>query len=162
MTNPSNILRKREDCHCENIDFGTYANTVGMVLPFDLPEMNKKKGDLVVIDTCIATEIGYLWHQGIRTLNSCCGHKKMLSSVVVTEDSIEKMLELGYKNWQGEKMANPKQTFHLPDFHRQTVKEVLEGVREEIVSWYWKNNPDRPRQSDITNLLSSEIDKISR
>lgn len=76
------------ECHCENIEFGTYDNQVIMRHP---------GGKLVGIDTCIATEIGWLWHQGINTLNSCCGHKKLLPTVIVHSDDYEKMDNLGYK-----------------------------------------------------------------
>lgn len=76
------------ECHCKNIEFGTYDNQVVMKHP---------SGKLVGIDTCIATEIGWLWHQGINTLNSCCGHKKLPSTVIVHSDDYEKMDNLGYK-----------------------------------------------------------------
>lgn len=75
-------------CHCENIDFGTYDNQVVMKHP---------SGKLVGIDTCIATEIGWLWHQGINTLNSCCGHKKIAPCVIVDKKDYDKMDGLGYK-----------------------------------------------------------------
>lgn len=75
-------------CHCENVDFGSYENQVIMKHP---------SGKLVCIDTCIATEIGYLWHNSINTLNSCCGHKKLLPTVIVNPDDYEKMDNLGYK-----------------------------------------------------------------
>ena len=76
------------ECHCENIKFGTYDNVVTMRHP---------SGKLVCIDTCIATEIGWLWHQGINTINSCCGHKKIPSTVIVDKKDYDKMDDLGYK-----------------------------------------------------------------
>ena len=75
-------------CHCNNVDFGTYENQVVMRHP---------SGKLVGIDTCIATEIGWLWHKGVNTLNSCCGHKKLPATVIVHPDDYDKMDELGYK-----------------------------------------------------------------
>lgn len=81
-------IPKFGECHCKNIEFGTYDNQVVMKHP---------SGKLVGIDTCIATEIGWLWHQGINTLNSCCGHKKLLPTVIVHSDDYEKMDNLGYK-----------------------------------------------------------------
>lgn len=74
-------------CQCVDIDFGTYANTVSMKTPNAI---------LVDIDTCIASEIGYLWHHGITTLGSCCGHNKLPPSVVVTKKDIPRMLSLSY------------------------------------------------------------------
>ena len=94
---------KKQICHCENVDFGTYKNTVSM---------KTLSGKWVSIDTCIATEIGYLWHQGVETLNSCCGHKKIPPGVVVSTQSIEKMKKLGYKTTDLN-VAMPENTFSL-------------------------------------------------
>ena len=80
-------------CHCNNVDFGSYDNTVGMKSPFD---------DWVSIDTCIATDIGRLWHNGVRTINSCCGHQKLEPSVIVSKDSYKKMDDLGYQSFINE------------------------------------------------------------
>ncbi|KKL26046.1 hypothetical protein LCGC14_2399220 [marine sediment metagenome] len=104
------------ECHCINIDFGTYKNTVGMLAPFDLYNWVDEKKDThtVTIDTCIATIIGYLWHQGVETTNSCCGHNKPKHKpcVIVTKDSINKMKKLGYKLSKF-KCANPERTFDI-------------------------------------------------
>lgn len=80
-------------CHCRGVEFGTFTNQV-------LMKYNNSLDDkLVSIDTCIATEIGYLWHNGVKTLNSCCGHGKGEPSVIVDDDknSWEIMEKLGYK-----------------------------------------------------------------
>lgn len=104
---------KKINCHCQDVDFGTYKNTVKMIAPFELKTMfGDPKSSTVVIDTCIATAIGYLWHQGVKTLNSCCGHKKITPSVIVDKGSINKMLELGYKPVDF-KCALPEQTFGI-------------------------------------------------
>ncbi|MCK5022768.1 MAG: hypothetical protein KAS04_01210 [Candidatus Aenigmarchaeota archaeon] len=91
-------------CHCKNVDFGTYENTVSMKEPYT--------GEWICIDTCLATLIGYLWHNGIETINSCCGHGKLQATVIVTNDSVEKMKKLGYKNTELECIL-PKQTFDV-------------------------------------------------
>jgi len=80
-------------CYCKNIDFGTYENTVSMKCP-----NIKRKGGWVSIDNCLATVMAFLWKNGIETLNSCCGHQKLETTVIVSEKSIKKMKELGYKN----------------------------------------------------------------
>ena len=95
---------KNKICHCENVEFGNYDNQITMRLKFE--------DKLVCIDTCIATEIGYLWHKGIKTLNSCCGHRKLPATVIVDEASIEQMKKLGYKN-ANIKCASPELTFQL-------------------------------------------------
>lgn len=81
-------IPKFGECHCVNVEFGSYDNQVVMRHP---------SGKLVCIDTCIATEIGWLWHQGINTINSCCGHRKIAPSVIVDEKDYDKMDNLGYK-----------------------------------------------------------------
>jgi len=83
-------------CRCANVEFGSYSNTLLMRLPFDLPEMGKVIGDPVCIDTCIAPDISVLWQEGVRTLNSCCGHQKLPPSVVVEGTSVRLMETLGY------------------------------------------------------------------
>ena len=74
-------------CHCVNVEFGSYDNQVVMKHP---------SGKLVCIDTCIASEIGYLWHKGINTLNSCCGHQKLLPEVIVSKEDYDLMDKMGY------------------------------------------------------------------
>jgi len=97
-------------CHCENVEFQSYDNVVSMKAPFPVP--NHPDG-WVCIDTCIATAIGYLWNQGVVTINSCCGHSKSKPTVVVEKGSIEKMKELGYGECTDERFAIPEQTFAL-------------------------------------------------
>ncbi len=82
-------------CFCENIDFQTYGHSVRMKPPF---KSGWESGDgCIPIDICIATEIAELWHKGIVTLGSCCGHGKKRASVIVMSN---KNLEaLGYKEW---------------------------------------------------------------
>lgn len=82
-------------CFCEDIDYQTYAHVVGMKKPF------KEGWDAVnvPIDVCIATEIAELWHKGVVTLNSCCGHQKSPSNVIVDEKNRKKMEKLGYTDY---------------------------------------------------------------
>lgn len=80
-------------CMCDNVEFQTYGHVVGMKKPFK----DGWESVNVPIDVCIATEIAELWHQGVITLSSCCGHKKHLANTVVKEGEEEKMLKLGYK-----------------------------------------------------------------
>lgn len=87
---------RKGSCFCENVDFQTYAHVVGMKKPF-------KEGwakDIVPIDVCIATEIAELWHKGVITLNSCCGHGKTRSNVIVLDTEVVKMQQLGYNDMQ--------------------------------------------------------------
>ena len=88
-------------CFCEDINFQTYGHVVCMRPPFvceweKTKVQNGKTFKGVPIDVCIATEIAELWHRGVETLNSCCGHGKSQASVIVDEANLNKMKELGY------------------------------------------------------------------
>lgn len=87
-------VRESHECFCNNVGFGTYAHVVNMKCPF----IDRHDG-WVVIDVCIATEIAELWHKGIKTLASCCGHKKTRSTVSVSLDYEEAMAGLGYDSF---------------------------------------------------------------
>ena len=50
----------------------------------------------VYVDKCIVDEINYLISQGVKTINSCCGHKILKPSVLVKDESVDKMTKLGY------------------------------------------------------------------
>ena len=76
-------------CTCADVEFGVYSATVSMQTASD---------KWVAIDVCIATEIGRLWMNGVETLSCCCGHGKLVPSVVVAQDSIGRMRDLGYEN----------------------------------------------------------------
>jgi hypothetical protein len=101
-------------CHCIDVALGTYKNTVSMMAPFTVKNIlgEPKASNWVCIDTCIATAIGYLWHNGIVTLNSCCGHGSHKPTVIVDEESVKKIKKLGYQNSK-EKCANPLLNFNL-------------------------------------------------
>ncbi|MEC2133456.1 hypothetical protein P9G84_31900 [Brevibacillus centrosporus] len=53
----------------------------------------------IEIDDCIADEIVWLNEQGVRTLNSCCGHLqgKPVALIDANHGSLRKAIELGYK-----------------------------------------------------------------
>lgn len=88
-------------CHCRNVGIGEFTNQACMEFPFDYNSRiySRKRGDIVCIDTCIATEIGYLWRHGVLTINSCCGHQRYSSTVIVAKTSEKKMDDLGYKSF---------------------------------------------------------------
>lgn len=89
------MLHVLDGCFCEDVGFQTYAHVVGMRKPFK----DGWDAEFVPIDVCIATEIAELWHKGIVTLNSCCGHQKARSSVITPESEVEKMKKLGYTDY---------------------------------------------------------------
>lgn len=83
-------------CDCKNIEFGSYANTVVVLLPFPTPRFPVVGTKQINLDRCIALEIIDLWNKGIETHESCCGHNKATSYVSVPERHVDEMLALGY------------------------------------------------------------------
>lgn len=80
-------------CSCVNVDFGSYDNQTIINFPFyPLTSVHPT----VCIDNCILDEIKGLWEKGIQTTNSCCGHNKLPGEIIVVEEHIPRMLELGY------------------------------------------------------------------
>jgi len=51
----------------------------------------------VCVDICLSREIAELWHLGINTVESCCGHNKRLGYIAVSGEDISKMEGLGYE-----------------------------------------------------------------
>lgn len=79
-------------CFCENVAVGSYDHQVLMKCPF-----KTSHDGMVSIDVCIATEVAELWHQGVYTLASCCGHGKWPAAVGVAEGHERRMGELEYR-----------------------------------------------------------------
>ena len=52
---------------------------------------------MIKLDKEIKQEIKGLWKQGIKTIESCSGHKKGRGCIIVKKSSVKKMEELGYE-----------------------------------------------------------------
>lgn len=93
-------------CQCKAIPFQTYLNTVGMRPPTGsrmfthLKHFGRQTENqyIVTIDSCIASEIAWLWHHEVITLNSCCGHNQATPWVIVHSRSVDQMKRLGYES----------------------------------------------------------------
>jgi len=77
----------------------SYKDTVVLAYP-DWFE-SKHKIRTAIIDKEIAKEIKGLWNKGVQTVASCSGHNTMLGIISVLPKYVEKMKELGYKNYGG-------------------------------------------------------------
>jgi hypothetical protein len=84
-------LRKLS-CECKDVDFESCKSAVWVLNPFK-PRFPKSK---TTINICILPEVVCLWNQGIQTIESCCGHNKTHSYVVVVDRCISMMKNLGY------------------------------------------------------------------
>lgn len=80
-------------CKCKDIEIGSYGRQTSMRDPFN---SRKRNNGWVCIDTCIIQEIAELWHLGIRTYESCCGHNKTKGYIMVLKEDYERMKSLGY------------------------------------------------------------------
>ena len=79
-----------QKCICVNIGMGSTKNQT-TIIPF-------WGGRPVGIDNCVLPDILALWRQGIRTIESCCGHKKNASGYIsVALKDVEKMKALGWR-----------------------------------------------------------------
>ena len=86
-------------CRCNGVGFGTYANSTPMWTPWRRDADGKHY--CATIDACIAPEIASLWALGIKTTNSCCGHRRGAGWISVYDESIEAMRELGCETIHG-------------------------------------------------------------
>lgn len=103
-------------CNCKpNItEQERYQQQIVVTPPFPEYVKNREAAGLsgsVCIDPCIMMEIQSLWDLGIQTRGCCCGHNILTPFVNVADESIEKMLELGYIQWHDD--PERKDTFKL-------------------------------------------------
>ena len=82
-------------CHCTGNEYsGDYSRMV----------IFEYEGKTYQVDSCMVNEIKWLLKQGIKTIESCCGHhfviddKEVMGYILVSEDSVELMCRLGYKS----------------------------------------------------------------
>lgn len=83
---------------CPN-QFGLYKNRVSLPIPHHMREEGGgfyTEKTYVLLDLCIAEEIQHLWDNKIHTFGSCCGHGIQPGNILVIEEDIKKMEELGY------------------------------------------------------------------
>jgi len=139
-------------CFCKKDNtFGEYKNTVEMITPFKF-DLGGGKRTHACIDCCIASEIAYLWYNGIETLNSCCGHGLLGASVFVKKKSVSKMLELGYK-LSTEKSANPDVHFVIDINSNIAGKEICVCAAIRWNNKVWKGH----RHGDAMHAMREEL-----
>lgn len=81
-------------CNCVDVKMGSYKNSVALNMPESWT--TNRSSRVLGIDKCLVDEIKFLWDNGIRTLECCCGHNITEGYIAVDDDSIEKMKSLGY------------------------------------------------------------------
>lgn len=101
---------------CTGAEFGTYTGCAAVTTP---------QGRLADIDACLVPEIVSLWAEGIRTLESCCGHGRISGYIAVPDEHIEQMRGLGYVDEEG----------HLGCFYPKTNVHS-ERIAEQVAARY--------------------------
>lgn len=91
-------------CECVNVEMGSYKNAVSIQIPKHMQKYRDNRlaaglSENISIDTCILQEVKRLWSLGIHTRGCCCGHNKVSGMINVADESIDKMFELGYKEY---------------------------------------------------------------
>jgi hypothetical protein len=89
-------MKECKSCHGTKKDFGTYNNKEKLTIPYEW-ETSKQSREIMV-DSCMVTEIKWLWNNGIRTIECCCGHGVNNGYICVDDPFVEKMELLGYQN----------------------------------------------------------------
>lgn len=74
-------------CDCTPDIMGTYKSHISVITPW---------GETVSVDACMVPELASLWRRGIRTIASCCGHKKACGFVAVKDADCATLDALGY------------------------------------------------------------------
>lgn len=100
-------------CGCVNIAMGSHGNTVPVLAPW------WSEYRFLTLDRCLWREIIWLWHQGVKTRNSCCGHNEADATILVAEESIGRMESLGYEHWE-----NPLDVDRRDGFYARSVEGV--------------------------------------
>lgn len=94
------IVRGR--CTCRNVGIGTYANQEPVTTP---------TGKLVGIDRCILNDVRQLWHEGVETIESCCGHGQTTGYIAVASAHHRAMLDRG---WTPDPRVSSRGIFQWP------------------------------------------------
>lgn len=102
-------------CDCRGVGVGDHTNTVPAVAPW------WSSYRFIDLDRCLWAEVIWLWHKGVVTLNSCCGHNKVDPTILVAEESIPLMETLGYEHWE-----NPMDAARRDGFIAKSVARVRE------------------------------------
>lgn len=92
-------------CDCSPETMGTYSHHVSVETPW---------GQIVSVDACMVPELASLWRLGIRTVASCCGHRKGPGFVAAHEADAARLDALGYRRCPDAEHCHIAQTAPAP------------------------------------------------
>lgn len=66
----------------------------------------------IQVDKCLEEEIKFLNDVcNIKTIQSCCGHNQVEGWIAVSQDDIERMIDLGYEHYKHPFYSNAEEFF---------------------------------------------------
>ena len=104
-------------CDCVDVEMGSYDNMVDFCPP---PHHLKSSKSCISMDRCIVEEIQFLWKLGIVTIESCCGHNLLDACILVSQDDIPRMRELGYEHYPNQCDLTRQDGFYAKSVDRIT------------------------------------------
>lgn len=81
-------------CLCKNIGRTNNDKMTRLEIPKELNLYKEKT--YISVDTCMVSEILYLWENNIGTYGCCCGHNSQLPMINIREEDLDKARGLGY------------------------------------------------------------------
>lgn len=100
------LCKARYETMCKHSPIQEYKCQVGIHF---MPQSQK---ETIYVDTCLQNEIQDLIRKhGVQTMGSCCGHGVKAGYIQVAENSVNKMLSLGYKHLPVDEYGNGKNCF---------------------------------------------------
>lgn len=113
---------KKYKCNCENIAIGSYDNQVALQAPI-WSQKNR-----ISVDSCLSSEIRYLWLCGVRTTGCCCGHNQLEPYIGVEPKSVNIMQKLGYELCEDDLSSST----HGLNFIPRSIKQISNGDNTNI------------------------------
>jgi len=128
-----------------------YLGTYECCEVLNLPWNNKK----VDIDRCLVQEILWLWKQGIKTIECCCGHGVGNGYIAVEDESVEKMKKINYIKHLNINYKD-SDNFFVPKSLLKT--EEVEENKNEYIDPKIQRNFETLRNNDDFYLIARTYD----
>lgn len=119
MSKSDNYYKEKYEKICKYSPIGDYKCYVAI-------DANLKNETKICIDRCLETEVSDLINnKGIETIGCCCGHGILEAYIQVSDKSVERMIELGYKKIPLDEHGNGKNCFKP-----KTIFRIIAQIKE--------------------------------
>ena len=116
MSKSDNYYKERYEKICKYSPIGDYKCYVTI-------DVNLKNETKICIDKCLKDEVSDLINnKGVETIGCCCGHGILDAYIQVSDKSVERMIELGYKKIPLDEHGNEKNCFKPKTIFRVIVQ----------------------------------------